>query len=338
MRTCHQTDAYTRRIVLGFLLGVCGLAAISIQAPAAEASASGEINVIRNANSAFDSYTTGATPEQQQWMRDHYSRMRGYAPYFDRALSWAPPTDFYRDLYAIYTDESTLLSQHPDWVLKDSSGHRLYIPWACNGTSCTQYAADIGDPGFRQFWINEARSDMAKGYKGIFIDDVNLEMKVGNASGSFTRPIDPRTGQAMTETEAPVHGGIHREIRAQISDAHIAHNSLLWMDQNDTYVQREVKAADSIELERGFSDTGLTEGTGKYGFQTLLSHVDWLHSLGKSIILEPYLSTPTQRKFEIASYFLISNGSDSLSPITKPTPIMVAWLGSEPGSGQGQTL
>ena len=130
---------------------------------------------------------------------------------------------------------------------------------------------------------------MAKGYKGIFIDDVNLEMKVGNASGSFTRPIDPRTGQAMTETDWHRYmAEFTEEIRAQISDAHIAHNSLWWMDQNDTYVQREVKAADSIELERSFSDTGLTEGTGKYGFQTLLSHVDWLHSLGKSIILDPY--------------------------------------------------
>ena len=302
----------------------------------AKASSPGQVNVLRNATSAFDSYTVNATTAQQQWIREHYWRMRGYAPYFDRALKWAPSTDFYRDLYAIYPDESTLLSQHPNWVLKDGGGQRLYIPWACNGSACTQYAADIGNPAFRQFWIDEAKGDIAKGYKGIFIDDVNLEMKVGNASGDFTRPTDPRTGQAMSDADWRRYmAEFSEEIRAQIPSAFIVHNTAWWMDQNDPYVRREIAASDALELERGFNDSGLTGGTGKYGLRTLLSHIDWLHSRGKSVILEPRLSTSSQREYELAAYYLVSNGSDSICSDYQTNPDSW-WSGWETDLGASQ--
>ena len=63
-------------------------------------------------------------------MRDHYWRMRGFAPFFAwYGLDWAPPSHVYRDLYAIYngTGGMDFIEQHPDWVLRDSGGNELYI-------------------------------------------------------------------------------------------------------------------------------------------------------------------------------------------------------------------
>jgi hypothetical protein len=290
----------------------CLSCVLMLPAPA-HASVQGQVNLVRNATSEFDGYTSRATTSQRLWIDSHYSPMRGYAPYFNQALSWAPPADFYRDLYAIYPSEASLIAQHPSWILKDTSGNNLYIPYACDGSSCSQYAGDIGNPEFRHFWIERAQGELADGYRGIFIDDVNLEMKVSNGAGKLVPPLDPRTGQPMTEADWQRYiAEFTEEIRAAMPSAEIVHNTNWWEDQNNGYVQREISSANAIELERGFSDTGLTGGTGRFAYKTLLAHIDWLHSLGKSVMLEPYLENPIQREFELSSYFLINNSTDSL--------------------------
>jgi hypothetical protein len=322
--------ASTALIALLALLGV-----LAPEATAAPGQA-GHINVFRNATSSFDNYTSAATPAQQQWIRDHYYRMRGYPPFFDQALRWAPPTEFYKDLYAIYSDDQTLASQHPDWVLRDGSGNKLYIPWACNGTSCTQFAGDVGNPAFRQYWIDQAKTQVAKGYKGIFIDDVNMEMRVGNGAGNFVRPMDPRTGQPMTDSDWRRYvAEFTEQIRAQIPGVTITHNALWWVNQEDPFVQREIDSADVIDLERGANDSGLVGGDGTYGYETFLAHIDWLHARGKSVIFAPELSTPAQRQYEIASYFLVSNGTDAISSSYQSDPDNW-WSGWETDLGAAQ--
>ena len=67
-------------------------------------------------------------------------------------LSWYGDAWAYQDLYAIYTD-SDVVTRHPDWILKDAGGHKLYIPFGCSGGECPQYAADFGNPEFRSWWI-----------------------------------------------------------------------------------------------------------------------------------------------------------------------------------------
>jgi hypothetical protein len=291
-----------------------------VLAGSAQAAGEGKVNFVRDATTPFDPYITNSTSAQRQWMRDHYSRIRGYAPFFDQALSWAPPAHFYLDLYAIYTADRTdgmadrdLLAAHPDWVLKDASGNRLYIPYACSGGICPQYAADIGNPEWRAWFINLARSMMAKGYTGIHLDDVNLEMRVGNGSGQSVRPIDPRTGQPMTDADWRRYmAEFTEQVRATFPDREISHNPIWWTPHSDPSVQREIDSANYVELERGFNDQGIVGGTGTFGYQTYLAHVDWLHGRGKGVMFEPYGLDATSRIFEIASYLLVSNGRDSL--------------------------
>ena len=89
------------------LIALLVLTAFAVVSPAmASRSSIGELNFIRNATASFDATLTGSTSSQRQWMNQTYSRMRGYPPFFDQALSWAPPADFYQDLYALYRDGS----------------------------------------------------------------------------------------------------------------------------------------------------------------------------------------------------------------------------------------
>jgi hypothetical protein len=255
-------------------------------------------------------------------MRHTYYRVRGYPPFFNQALSWEAPADFYKDLYALYwrSDDAATVAAHPDWVLRDASGHPLYIPCDCSNGTCTQYAGNIGNPDFRRHWIDEAEATMAQGYKGIFIDDVNLEMTVSDGNGDPVRPIDPRTGAPMTDGawEGYVAKFVE-EIRAAMPNAVITHN-IPWFEPQDAAMQREVAAADVISDERGFNDGGITSGGGTFGYDTLLDHLDWIHHQGADIILEPYLSTAHQARYEVTNYMLLSNGSDSISADWRATP------------------
>ena len=196
-------------MVRRILLSLVAVAAFALASPAvAAASSVGQINFIRNATSSFDGTLTGSTTAQRQWMNQTYWRMRSYPPFFDQALGWAPPADFYRDLYALYRDSSSdqaLMQSHPAWVLRDPAGNRLFIPYDCNGGTCTQYAADIGNPDFRSWWISQARAQLKKGYAGLYIDDVNMEMRVANGAGEDVRPTDlERASRCPIQTGAAI--------------------------------------------------------------------------------------------------------------------------------------
>src|SRR5262249_5132084 len=149
------------------------------------------------ADSSFDVYTSNPSLPQQAWMNDHYVRMLVYSPYFDTRLAWYPNGWVYKDTYAIYAG-SPLAAQHPEWILRDRYGNALYIPYGCSGGACPQYAGDIGNPAFRANWISEASATLAVGYVGLFEDDFNMAMQVGDGNGNLVPPWDPRTDALMT--------------------------------------------------------------------------------------------------------------------------------------------
>jgi Hypothetical glycosyl hydrolase family 15 len=286
--------------------------------------AAGELRFLRNATSSFDPALVAAEndPGLQDFWRNHYWRMRGYAPFFDShtfngSPAWTPPpTHFYRDLYAIYNNangERTIV-RHPDWVLRDDEGERLYIQYRCSRGTCPQYAADVGNPAFRSHWISQARATLSEGYAGIHIDDVNLAMKVSNGAGTFTRPIDPRTGAPMTDADWRRYvAEFTEEIRAAFPNAEIVHNAIWFVGDDVPEVARAVAAADYVELERGASDPNLAPGSGRFGFETFLAHIDWLHDRGAGVIFEPYELNESRRQLELGVYFLTAAGDDAIA-------------------------
>lgn len=272
----------------------------------------GNVLFFVDANSSFDAWTRDPTSEQQAWMREHYFRMQTYSPYFDGRLSWYPNAWVYKDSYAIKPGW-TVFAEHPEWVLRDTSDNMLYIPFACSGGVCPQYAADIGNPEYRSWWIAGAVSKVDMGYIGIWVDDVNFDWRISNGFGDAVRPRDPRTGQEMTLADwRRYFAEFLEELRTAIPSAEIAHNIIWYADQpEDPYIIRALRAADYINLERGITDPGIRSGSGKYGFESFLELADRVHEMGRQVIMDDDDdNNAVDRNYELAFYLLINNGGD----------------------------
>ena len=311
-----------------FLLG--GTLTTTVAAQTAEPE--GKVNLFVVADSGFDEWTDDPTEDQQHFMREHYHRMLTYSPYFDSRLSWYPNAWEYKDAYAIY-QSSSVSRDHPDWILKDANGQNLFIPYGCSGGTCPQYAADIGNPDFQDYFIASQSARMAAGYVGIFVDDVNLSrITVSDETGRLVAPIDPRTGTEMTLVDWRQYFAEFMErVRDAFPDSEIAHNVHWWTNRSDPFVARQLDAANWINFERGISDSGIRGGTGKYGFETLLGLIDWLHDRDKHIVMEDDDDNGIQeRDYELAFYLLINDGKgDMLASDGDPTRIIPSsfWSG-----------
>jgi hypothetical protein len=277
-------------------------------------SSAGNVNFVMRTSSAFDVYTDSPSSSEISWLNQHFWRMQTTSPYFDSRLSWYPNAWAYEDLYGTYVGDNPVTSAHPDWVLKDQNGNWLYLPFACNGSSCSQYALDPGNPAVRSWWISNVSSQMSKGYKGVWIDDVNMDWRTGDASGNTVIPMDPRTGQVMTYSAWQSYiVGFVQAIRSALPNKEIVHNSLWFAggsqrDYNPLVIQ-QIQAADFINLERGIDDSGLTGGTGIWSVNAFLSFIDHVHSLGKSVVFDDYIFSGD---YQTAAYFLMSTGNDGL--------------------------
>lgn len=274
----------------------------------------GEVRFYNVADSDFDVYSKKPDEEAKDWMRANYARMQTYSPYFDSRLAWYANAWAYKDSYAIKPDWPEY-REHPEWILRDRHGEKLFIPWGCADGSCPQFAGDIGNPAFREHWIKRARALIDKGYKGLWIDDVNLTWRVGNGDGKHVRPIDPRTGKLMTLIDWRRYFAEFMEaIRAALPEAEIAHNSIWYAGAADeTHIKRQIDAADFINLERGATDKGLRGGGGRFGLETFFEFVDFVHGRGRAVIMMDYGKTLTEREYGLAAWFLISSGRDLMS-------------------------
>src|SRR5271154_3076766 len=148
--------------------------------------------------------TANSSLTQQAWVKSHFWEMQGDPPWFNFLLSWVPPTVTYFDLWAIHTGEP-LATEHPEWILKDQNGNPLYINFACNGTTCSQWAGDLSNPAFVQYQISSLKTLLNEGYMGVWLDDVDMFIDTSNASGTIVPPIDFTTGQVMTATAWEQH-------------------------------------------------------------------------------------------------------------------------------------
>lgn len=284
----------------------------------------GRINFVLRTGPSYDPYTSSTSTSTRQWINNHLWRMEVFTTYFDDKTSWYPSGWVYKDSYSIGTG-SALASQHPEWALKDQAGNKLYIPWGCSNGTCPQYAADFGNPSYRQNWINEAKTALAKGYKGLWVDDVNMDWRVGDGNGNFVTPYDSRTGAPMTyDNWKRYMAEFMEQIRSQIPGAEILHNSIWYAGgptrDADAYVQREAKAADYINREGGFNDGGLTGGTGIWSVQAVMDYIDRVHALGKHIIIDSFTDNAADREYGLAGYFLINNGGDGYGNSDVNTP------------------
>jgi len=274
----------------------------------------GKVRFYVKANTSFDTWTRNPTPELTAWMRDHYFRMLAYSPYFDSRLVWFPNAWVYKDAYAI-KPEWEVYTRRPDWILQSPTGEQLYIPYACGNGTCPQFAADFGNRDFQNWWIDEARELIAKGYLGLRIDDVNMDWRVSVGSGAHQTPIDPRTGKLMLLDDYQRYmAEFLSNVRQAFPTAEIVHN-VIWSatDTDNPWLREQILAADYQGFQRGVSDRGVVGGDGRYSFNKFLEFIDHTHELKRNIILDDddrSNQTSVNRDYELAFYFLINDGGD----------------------------
>ena len=291
----------------------------------AQPSSPGHVNYVATAGPSFDSFTYAPDVSLQQWMQSHFSWMVAYTPYFNRRTSWYPNAYAYVDLYAVYPG-SWQQKAHPEWILRDEHGNPLYIPFGCADGTCPQFAGDISNPEFRADRLNIAASRLTGGnYAGLFIDDVNLQFRVSDGWGNAVAPMDS-SGQPMTFDAWRESVAIFlEEIRAALPDAALVENAIWYagppgIRDADPAIRRQIATATTVALERGVaSDPSLTGGTGQFSLYAFFNYIDRIHAAGKGVSLQQHNLDRAGQQYGLASYFLISNGTDSIGDdVTTP--------------------
>src|SRR5439155_13392423 len=130
----------------------------------APSDAPGAVHFVKWADSSFDAEDIQSNA---MFMWEHFTRMVAFSPFFDSRTTWAPPAWLYQDAYAIYVGTS-LESEHPEWILRDASGNRLYIPY---GNPPNRYAGDISNPAFCTYCLEPVNANLFLGYPGFYDHD-----------------------------------------------------------------------------------------------------------------------------------------------------------------------
>jgi hypothetical protein len=279
----------------------------------------GHVYYQRLAAPELDRFTNSPGSARQEWFRSHFYRMGVFSPYFDSKTAWYPDAVVYVNLYGIDPGTS-ILHEHPEWILHDGAGQMVYIPFACKNGTCARYAADIANAGFRAWWIEQMKRVLARGhYLGLWIDDVNTEFRVGDGNGKQIAPIDSATGRPMSwDAWRNYIASFTEEIRRAFPKSEIVENPIWFAGpqparDRDPAIQRQIRTADNINIERGIaSDQGLTGGNGQWSIHALFDYVDRVHALGPGVTLQEYDLDNRGRQYALAGYFLISNGKDRI--------------------------
>ena len=257
----------------------------------------GRIWLIKRTQPAFDRYTDSPTPALQQWMRDRFFRMIVHSPYFDQRTQWYSGGILYIDAYAVYprlTGGVNIPQDHPEWILRDVYDNPLYIPWGCDASAhtCPQYAGDFTNGDYQQWWVDRARNLLGRAtHRGLWIDDVNMDFRVGNGDGRMIYPMDRKTGQPMTQQNWRRYMAEFMEkVRRDLPDVEITHNAIWFAGggnrDEDEFIRRQIMAADYIDIEHGVNDRGLSGGDGFFSWRSMLDYIDRVNSMGRHVILD----------------------------------------------------
>lgn len=294
------------------------LLAVTLAAGSLGAQNEGKATFMGYMQSAMDPYSFSNDSGVQGFLQGHYESMVAWSPFFDGRTGLYQNTSFYQNLYAIYPD-SWERWNHPEWIAHDQWGNWLYIPFECYSGTCTQYAGDISNPAFRAHWIANAQTVMSRGgYKGIYIDDTNMDFRVSDGWYTQKAPMDSATGQPMTyDAWRGYVASFLEQIRASFPHNEISQNTIWYangLNDSDSAVKRQLSSASHVVLERGIAnDAGLTGGTWIWSVFAYFNYIDRVHALGPGVTFIEYTNDRAALEYGLAGYFLISNGKDKIS-------------------------
>jgi hypothetical protein len=307
----------------------------STQEPAPAGSATGVVRLVKDANTSFDAEDIQANAA---WINKHFYRMTGYRTWFDRNLGWYHRARVYADAYGIYKG-STVAGRHPGWIVRDAAGNKLYIPFHCSGGSCPLFAADISNAAWRAYYISTVKAAIAKGYSGVFVDDVDMWANTSNGAGQLVAPIDHTTGKPMTDESWRAYMvRFMEELRTAIPGHEITHNQVWYAaggPSANAQVAQAIRQANSINIEFGVVDRSLSGGTDSHSLSSLLGYVDAVHALGASVDVSGGATSAGELEYTLAGYFLVNNGND-LVTVSNSQTVTHFWRGWSVSLGEAQ--
>lgn len=211
---------------------------------------------------------------------------------------------FYADLMAMYTGNAGATLTDPEnslsWALRDSKGNPVYI----NFNVPAQMAADPSNPAWQSRLVEWLETQCRLGYWGLQLDDVNFTLDSLTATPMLN-------GQAATNaTWAAAVCACTKAVQASLDaifpNLKIIHNTP-WYKSDPA----DWPSCDYLMKENGFTDGGLTGGTGSFSLSALSAWVASVHAAGKAVHwLENYGHLLPDQLFSIAMALILTNGSD----------------------------
>jgi hypothetical protein len=299
--------------------------AITPPIPPPTVGVAGHINVLDHWGSASDQYVGNIANNTFYQNKIDRAIVYGGAP----NAGWFTNSWYYADMAAIYDPlhpahiGPPLTTRQISEILRDASNNLLWIPWgSSSGGHMPQYAADHGNADWRlDFRTQRIEPGINTGYIGTRLDDVNPGgVNTCNGTGTMVPAIDPRTpGVQMTTANWRRYIAEQiEEIRALYPAPHellanipwFSGNSGNFLGFNDPYIARIIQAADFMEFERGINDGGITGDNWTWSWQHMFMLVDYCHSVGTNIVWQTYATDHVSIEYQLAVYFLCSNGGD----------------------------
>ncbi len=295
---------------------------------------SASIPFFKKADSGFDSFAG----DPARWAGISNARYRGMLMYpstSDTKHAWYKgqgPNEgfFYQNAGGIEVGGSQAFGVSGAQALKDAQGNLCYLPFPSGGPF-TRYAADVGDPSYRNLLTNYlvSKTNLYPQYIGPYLDDVNLRLNVSCGdrypADNNSSPVDPRTGQLMTQSSWESYWiGFLQQIRNSLPPgAKIVHNApWFFLPVGDPEHQAQVQAADYVEMEFGFNE--INGVGGQFGWNAKMAYVDWVHSLGRHVIDQEFQNfdpfTNAEITYGLANYFLFTDGQDYFSTFDQSDP------------------
>ena len=133
-----------------WLVAACAALTLALVPAATAAPAdAGKVNFVKAAQSDFDQYLhQHPTQATKEWMNREL--LRGCAPTPPSSTRAPTGTPTPGPTRTPTRSTPARRATRPSTSSRTRQGRRLYIPYACGGGACSQYAADIGSPGWRR--------------------------------------------------------------------------------------------------------------------------------------------------------------------------------------------
>jgi len=213
-------------------------------------------------------------------MNAHYWRMLTTRPTSDSRLAWFP--DAWSTRISTRSTSARGGDGPPGVDPARPVGQPLYIRFPARSTRARSMRRR-GDPGSGSL-ISEAASVLGKGYRGLYVDDVNLTpLTRERRKRPARRARDPRAGQAMTEADWRRYMAESAKRSAPpFPTAEIVHTpSGTSVTKDPTCSARSPRGPDRT-WNGAVNDPGIRGGTGDLRLRYVPSHIDRVHAQGRA--------------------------------------------------------